>query len=111
MKIEIKTPSDYVGALTGLLTQKRGIIEDISERAGATILKASIPTVETVELADEIRGATAGRGFFGYEFAKFEDVPQHLLDKTVESIRIRNELKTEVPTSSTWERFIYKTTR
>jgi elongation factor 2 len=111
MKIEIKTPSDYVGALTGLLTQKRGIIEDISERAGATILRASIPTVETVELADEIRGATAGRGFFGYEFAKFEDVPLHLLDKTVESIRIRNELKPEVQTSSTWERFIYKTTR
>ncbi|MHA2254059.1 MAG: hypothetical protein ACXAD7_27150, partial [Candidatus Kariarchaeaceae archaeon] len=111
MKIEIKMPSDYVGALTGLLTQKRGIIEDISEKTGATILKALIPTVETIELADEIRGATAGRGFFGYEFAKFVDVPPHLFDKTVESIRIRNELKPEVPGRSTWERFIYRTSR
>ncbi|MDH5401702.1 MAG: GTP-binding protein [Candidatus Heimdallarchaeota archaeon] len=109
MRIEIKTPVDYVGALTGLLTQKRGIIEDIAEKAGATVLKAVIPTVETMELADDIRGATAGRGFFGYEFARFEDVPPHLFDKTVESIRIRNELKPEIPSPSTWERFIYKT--
>lgn len=111
MKIEIKTPADYVGALTGLLTQKRGIIAEITEKAGSTILKALIPTVETIDLADDIRGATAGRGFFGYEFSRFEDVPAHLIDKTIESIRIRNELKPEVPTPSTWERFIYKTSR
>ncbi|MCH8908124.1 MAG: GTP-binding protein [Candidatus Heimdallarchaeota archaeon] len=108
MRIEIKTPPNYVGALTGLLTQKRGIIEIILEKAGSSILKALIPTVETIELADDIRGATAGRGFFGYTFAKFEDVPAHLFDKTVETIRVRNKLKPEVPTQSTWERFIYK---
>lgn len=50
----------------------------------------------------------SGRGFFGYEFARFEEVPPHLLDKTIKSIRIRNELNELVPTASTWERFIYK---
>ena len=108
MRIEIKTPADYVGTLTGLLTQKRGMIEDISQKGGANVVKALIPAVETLELADDIRGATAGRGFFGYEFAKFEEVPQHLLDKTIKSIRLRNELNEQVPTSSTWERIIYK---
>ncbi len=111
MKIEIKMPEDYVGALTGLLSQKRGIIQDISEKGGSTILKAIIPTVETLDLADDIRGATAGRGFFGYTFERFDDVPPHLLNKAVESIRLRNELNPQVPTSSTWERFIYKTSR
>lgn len=108
MRIEIKTPQDYLGALTGLLTQKRGMVEDITEKAGSTILKAIIPTVETLELADDIRGATAGRGFFGYTFAKFEEVPPHLLDATIKFIRNRNGLKEEVPTLSTWERLVYK---
>ncbi|MCY3411865.1 MAG: elongation factor EF-2 [Candidatus Heimdallarchaeota archaeon] len=108
MRIEIKTPQDYLGALTGLLTQKRGMVEDISEAGGSTILKAIIPTVETLELADDIRGATAGRGFFGYSFAKFEEVPPHLFDNTVKFIRERNGLNPQVPTASTWERLIYK---
>ncbi len=108
MRIEIKTPADYLGALTSLLTQKRGMVEDISEKAGSTILKAIIPTTETLELADDIRGATAGRGFFGYSFAKFEEIPAHLRDETIKFIRKRNGLKEEVPTESTWERLIYK---
>ena len=110
MRIEVTAPQDYIGALTGLLSQKRGIIEEISENAGASLLKALIPTTETIELADEIRGATAGRGFFGYKFAKFDEIPQHLFDKTVEHLRSRNGLNANIPTASTWERFIYKTT-
>jgi len=108
MRIEVTAPQDYIGALTGLLTQKRGVIEEISENAGASLLKALIPTVETVDLADEIRGATAGRGFFGYKFAKFSQVPPHLFDKTVEHLRERNGLNPNIPNKSTWERFVYK---
>ncbi len=108
MKIEIKTPPDYVGALTSLLTQRRGIIQDIQEKGGANVVKALIPTVETLDLADDIRGATAGRGFFGYEFARFEEVPPHLLDKTIKHLRERNGLPEAVPTQKTWERLIYK---
>lgn len=110
-RIEIKMPADYVGAITGLLSQRRGIIQNIEEKGGSTVLKAIIPTIETLDLADDIRGATAGRGFFGYQFERFDDVPPHLLDKTVESIRVRNELNPQVPTAATWERFIYKTSR
>jgi len=108
MRISITCPADYIGALTGLLTQKRGVIEEIGEKGGLSVLKAVIPTSETIELSDDIRGATAGRGFFGYTFARFDDVPPHLKDKTIEFIRGRNDLKLEVPTASTWERFIYK---
>jgi elongation factor 2 len=110
MRIEVKAPTDYVGAITGLLSQKRGVIEEIGDRSGVSVVKALIPTVETIELADELRGATAGRGFFGYEFAKFAEIPAHLFDKTVDHLRERNGLNPQIPTASTWERFIYKQT-
>ena len=108
LTIDVKTPEDYLGAITGLLTQHRGMIQEIGEAGGQSTLKAILPTTETTGLADEIRGATAGRGFFGYQFAKFEPVPPHLLEDKIKFIRKRNELKEEIPTASTWERFIYK---
>ncbi len=108
LRIDIKAPEDYLGALTGLITQHRGMIESITEQSGSSVLKGILPTSETTGLADEIRGATAGRGFFGYQFYKFEEVPPHLVDEKVTFIRERNGLKTEVPTAATWERFVYK---
>lgn len=108
LTIDVKTPEDYLGAITGLLNQHRGIIQEIGESGGQSTVKALIPTTETTELADEIRGATAGRGFFGYQFSHFQEVPPHLLDDKIAFIRERNGLKVEVPTAATWERFIYK---
>lgn len=110
LTIDIKAPPEYVGAITSLLTQHRGIIQEINEAGGSNMIKGIIPTSETVGLADEIRGATAGRGFFGYQFSHFEEVPPHLRDEKIAFIRKRNGLKEEVPTMDTWARFIYKQT-
>ncbi len=108
--IDVKAPSEYVGAITGLLTQHRGIIQEIVEAGGNNMIRGLLPTSETTDLADEIRGATAGRGFFGYQFSHFEEVPPHLRDEKIRFIRVRNGLKEEVPTMDTWARFIYKQT-
>jgi elongation factor 2 len=79
LTIDIKTPQDYLGAITGLLNQHRSIIQEIGESSGQSTIKATLPTTETTDLADEIRGATAGRGFFGYQFSHFQEVPPHLI--------------------------------
>ncbi len=110
LTIDIKAPSDYVGAITGLLTQHRGVIQEIKDVAGSTQIRGLIPTSETMGLADEIRGATAGRGFFGYQFSHFQEVPPHLREEKISFIRKRNGLKEEIPTMDTWARFIYKQT-
>ena len=108
LTIDIKMPEDTLGAVTGLLNQHRGIIQEVGKAGGQSTVKAIIPTSETTELADDIRSATAGRGFFGYQFSHFEEIPGYLRDEKLAFIRKRNELPEEIPSASNWDRFIYR---
>ena len=108
--IDIKVPSDYVGNMTKIITQHRGIVLDMIQEGENTRIRGKVPTAETIDLADEIRGNSSGRAFFGYEFTGFERVPKNLEGETIESIRVRKELSAGVPDVSNWERFIYKRT-
>ncbi|MHA1483102.1 MAG: hypothetical protein ACTSQA_06660, partial [Candidatus Heimdallarchaeaceae archaeon] len=60
------------------------------------------------DLADEIRGNSSGRAFFGYVFDGFDRVPKNLEKEVIEAIRTRKELSPQVPEISNWERFMYK---
>ncbi|MBY9000975.1 MAG: hypothetical protein KGD64_08685 [Candidatus Heimdallarchaeota archaeon] len=75
-----------------------------------TNIRGRLPTAETIDLADEIRGNSSGRAFFGYVFDGFDRVPVNLEKETIESIRLRKELPPQVPEVSNWERFMYKRT-
>ncbi|MHA1667653.1 MAG: GTP-binding protein [Candidatus Heimdallarchaeaceae archaeon] len=108
--IDIKVPSEYVGNMSKVITQHRGIILDMKQEGENTIIKGKLPTAETIDLADEIRGSSSGRAFFGYQFLGFEPVPQNLEKEIIESIRLRKELAPEVPDVSNWDRFMYKRT-
>ena len=108
--IDIKVPSDYVGNMSKVITQHRGIILDMIQEGDNTRIRGKVPTAETIDLADEIRGSSSGRAFFGYEFTGFERVPVNLETEIIESIRTRKELAPQIPDVSNWERFMYKRT-
>ncbi|MCE7740411.1 MAG: elongation factor EF-2 [Candidatus Heimdallarchaeota archaeon] len=108
--IDIKVPSDYVGNMSKVITQHRGIILDMIQEGENTRIRGKVPTAETIDLADEIRGSSSGRAFFGYEFTGFERVPVNLETEIIESIRTRKELAPQTPDVSNWERFMYKRT-
>ena len=108
--IDIKVPSDFVGNMSKVITQNRGIILDMIQEGENTRIKGKIPTAETINLADEIRGNSSGKAFFGYEFTGFEPVPANLEKEVIESIRVRKELSPQIPDVSNWERFMYKRT-
>ncbi|MCE7740906.1 MAG: elongation factor EF-2 [Candidatus Heimdallarchaeota archaeon] len=106
--IDIKVPSDYVGNMSKVITQHRGVILDMLQEGENTRIRGKIPTAETIDLADEIRGNSSGRAFFGYEFTGFERVPVSLEQEIIESIRTRKDLSPQVPDVSNWDRFMYK---
>ncbi|MFW9851463.1 MAG: GTP-binding protein [Candidatus Thorarchaeota archaeon] len=108
--VDIKVPNDYVGNMSKVITQHRGIILDMTQEGESTNIRGKLPTAETIDIADEIRGSSSGRAFFGYEFKGFERVPSNLEEETIESIRVRKELAPQVPDVNNWDRFIYKRT-
>ena len=99
-KITTKVPNDLLGAVTSVITQKRGKVVSVDQKANLVYVTGEIPTVETFDLSEVMRGQTAGRAFWGLEFARWSPVPLSLLQSVVESIRKRKGLSLEPPKAS-----------
>ncbi|MFX1328283.1 MAG: GTP-binding protein [Promethearchaeota archaeon] len=109
-KIDVKSPQGTEGSISTIITRRRGRITNVIPEGEYVRIQGQIPAAETIGLADDIRGSTAGRAFFGYEFLGFERVPPNLEESIVIDIRKRKNMPLEMPSKKSWERFIYKRT-
>jgi elongation factor 2 len=109
-RIDIKTPQGTEGGVTAIITKRRGRITNVIPEGEYVRIKGQIPTKETIGIADDIRGSTQGRAFFGYEFKGFEKIPSSMEEDLILEIRKRKNMKLEMPNRSSWDRFIYKRT-
>ena len=98
--IEVKGPADQIGAITGVISGKRGKLVNIEQKEVITIVEGEIPAAETVDLSETMRGATAGRAVWNTYFKLWQPVPTNMLAPLVESIRKRKGLPVEAPKAS-----------
>ena len=110
LNADIKTPTDTQGQVIKVLTGHRGQILTIEGEEDTVTVKGTLPTAETIGIADEFRSATAGRSFFGYEFRGFEPLPSSLQETIILEIRKRKSMPEELPSLSSWNRWVYKRT-
>jgi elongation factor 2 len=97
-KLEIKFPMEYMGSVTAVLAKRRGRIIEVMHLAGNIVkLIAEIPVAESMDLANELRSATAGKAFWGIEFSRWAPVPDSMLLDLIRKIRQRKGLKPEPP--------------
>ena len=84
MKVEVTTPKDYMGAITGDLNRRRGIIQ-VTEEApgGAQVITANVPLSEMFGYATDMRSATQGRATYTMEFARYEKAPKFIEEEIV----------------------------
>ncbi|MEM2627172.1 MAG: elongation factor EF-2, partial [Ignisphaera sp.] len=86
-KLEIKVPMDYLGPISAVITKKRGKILNVVHAAGNIVkILCEVPVAESIDLANELRGASAGRAFWGTEFAGWMSVPESILLDVVKRI-------------------------
>jgi len=79
MKVECTTPDEYQGDLTGDLNRRRGKIQSIEGKNGATSLNANVPLAEMFGYATAIRSLSKGRASYSMEPHSFEQVPNGIL--------------------------------
>ncbi len=96
-KLDIRVPIEYMGNVNTVLIKRRGrILQTISMGPLIRII-AEIPVSETFDLAEALRGATAGKAIWGQEFSRWAPVPDSMLPDLVRKIRERKGLKPEPP--------------
>jgi elongation factor 2 len=107
-KINVKTPTGTESGVLAIINQHRGRIDNVIPKDEYIVIDAKLPASETIGIADEIRSATQGKAFFGYEFSGFEQVPRGMEEELILDIRERKDMKVELPDVSSWSRFLYK---
>lgn len=110
LNADIKTPTDTQGQVIKVLTGHRGQIITIEGEEDTVTVRGTLPTAETIGIADEFRSATAGRSFFGYQFRGFEPLPGNLQEQMILEIRKRKGMPEHMPDLSSWSRWVYKRT-
>ena len=80
MKVEIVTPEDYLGAVTGDLNRRRGMLQGTEESPAGKVIKAEVPLSEMFGYATDLRSATQGRATYTMEFGKYNQVPPNIAE-------------------------------
>ena len=94
MKVELTTPDEYQGDLIGDITRRRGMIINIEAKLGQTIVNAQVPLAELFGYATAIRSLSKGRASYSMEPLTFEQVPNGIAEKILDSAKSKPAART-----------------
>jgi elongation factor G len=83
MKVVVETPTEFLGAVMGLLNQRRGTIVGSQEEGPFCVIEAQAPLAEMFGFATVLRSSTQGKALFTMEFGSYKQVPQSIAEELV----------------------------
>lgn len=87
MKIEINTPDDYIGNVTGDFNKRRGRILSMRRyRKGSQKLNGYVPLMEMFGYATVLRNLSSGRANFSMEFFEYQPIPASIQEEVLASL-------------------------
>ena len=91
MKVEVVTPDDYTGAVTGDLSSRRGHLEGQVSRGGTQIITAMVPLSNMFGYSTDLRSRTQGRATYSMHFEKYAEAPRNVSEEVVAKVMGRVE--------------------
>ena len=86
MKVEVVTPEDYLGSVTGDLNSRRGRIEAMNTRPGTQIIASVVPLAEMFGYETDLRSMTQGRASSTMHFARYEEAPKSVSEEIIAKV-------------------------
>jgi elongation factor G len=83
MALEVITPGDFIGDVSGDLSSRRGKITRLEPHNGVQIIEASVPLAEMFGYATQLRSSTQGRATFTMQFSHYERVPSAIAEEVI----------------------------
>jgi elongation factor G len=87
MKVEVITPEQYMGDVTGDLNRRRGILEGMDSRAGAQVIKAKVPLSEMFGYVTQLRSLSSGRATSTMEFSHYAPAPNGVAEEVIAKVK------------------------
>jgi elongation factor G len=87
MKIEILTPDENMGDVIGDMNRRRGQLLGMDTRAGAQVIKATVPLSEMFGYVTQLRTITSGRATSTMEFDHYAEAPRNVQEEVVAKVK------------------------
>lgn len=83
MKVEVNTPDDYLGDVTGDLNKRRAILREVTAKIGAQVIKADVPLSEMFGYVTSLRTLSSGRATSSMEFSHYAQAPDNIAQEVI----------------------------
>jgi elongation factor G len=83
MKVEVLTPDQYMGDVTGDLNRRRGMLEGMDSRANLQVIKAKVPLSEMFGYVTQLRSLSSGRATSTMEFSHYNPAPTNVAEEVI----------------------------
>ena len=83
MKIEVLTPEENMGDIVGDLNRRRGMINNMGDRAGAKVIKGEVPLSEMFGYVTTLRTLSSGRATSTMEFSHYAETPSNISESVI----------------------------
>jgi len=86
MKVEVVTPDEHTGAVTGDLSSRRGRVEGQIARSGSQIITAMVPLATMFGYSTDLRSRTQGRATYTMHFERYDVAPRNVSEEIVAKV-------------------------
>jgi elongation factor G len=83
MRVEVITPDQYMGDVTGDLNRRRGMLEGMDSKGGLQVIKAKVPLSEMFGYVTQLRSLSSGRASSTMEFSHYSPAPNNIAEEVM----------------------------
>ena len=94
VKLYITVPETYTGDIISDINSKRGRILGMNPERRYTVIEAEVPQAEVQRYSQDLRSMTGGRGSYRFEFDHYEQVPQNIEQRVIDTAKQAKEAAT-----------------
>ncbi len=87
MSVEVVTPDEYTGSITGDLNKRRGIMKGMDTKGTSQVVKGDVPLSELFGYVTDLRTMSSGRATASLTFSHYDQVPQSIADDVISKVK------------------------
>jgi elongation factor G len=87
MSVEVVTPDEYTGPITGDLNRRRGVMKGMDTKGTSSVIKAAVPLSELFGYVTDLRTNSSGRASASLTFSHYEPVPNNIAEAVIAKVK------------------------
>jgi len=87
MNVEVVTPDEYTGSVTGDMNRRRGIMKGMDVKGNSQVVKADVPLSQLFGYVTDLRTMTSGRATASLTFSHYDQVPRGIAENVIAKVK------------------------